>query len=244
MITTTDRPSAGYARARRLLGDRAGAFAPIWVATGALFLVSAVFAGSSLSPISLLTMLPYAGILAVAGLGQTLVIQQRGIDMSVPAGISLAAAIVGNYTSASGLGIAVVVVLALLAGAGVGLLNALVIFKLNVTPLIATLAVNTVVLGYTLSYSHGRAGTAPTELHNFAIGTTFGVPRLFLTATVITAIIAWVVRRTMVGRRLVAVGSGAGASTVIGIRVRQYPCLLYTSPSPRDGLLSRMPSSA
>ena len=25
---------------------------------------------------------------------------------------------------------------------------------------------------------------------------------------------------------------------------RQYTCLLYTSPSPRDGLLSRMPSSA
>ena len=25
---------------------------------------------------------------------------------------------------------------------------------------------------------------------------------------------------------------------------KAYPCLLYTSPSPRDGLLSRMPSSA
>ena len=25
---------------------------------------------------------------------------------------------------------------------------------------------------------------------------------------------------------------------------KYYPCLLYTSPSPRDGLLSRMPSSA
>ena len=25
---------------------------------------------------------------------------------------------------------------------------------------------------------------------------------------------------------------------------QSYPCLLYTSPSPRDGLLSRMPSSA
>ena len=25
---------------------------------------------------------------------------------------------------------------------------------------------------------------------------------------------------------------------------KQYICLLYTSPSPRDGLLSRMPSSA
>ena len=29
------------------------------------------------------------------------------------------------------------------------------------------------------------------------------------------------------------------------VRIEQlYPCLLYTSPSPRDGLLSRMPSSA
>ena len=28
------------------------------------------------------------------------------------------------------------------------------------------------------------------------------------------------------------------------VRGKLYPCLLYTSPSPRDGLLSRMPSSA
>ena len=38
------------------------------------------------------------------------------------------------------------------------------------------------------------------------------------------------------------------SSSITGDDVRklkkQYPCLLYTSPSPRDGLLSRMPSSA
>ena len=35
-------------------------------------------------------------------------------------------------------------------------------------------------------------------------------------------------------------------STVMGQRCngQEYGCLLYTSPSPRDGLLSRMPSSA
>ena len=44
--------------------------------------------------------------------------------------------------------------------------------------------------------------------------------------------------------------SGSGATTSGGIRVQHYypvgppACLLYTSPSPRDGLLSRMPSSA
>ena len=40
--------------------------------------------------------------------------------------------------------------------------------------------------------------------------------------------------------------SGAQASKTVG-QIRTFlgkSCLLYTSPSPRDGLLSRMPSSA
>ena len=32
--------------------------------------------------------------------------------------------------------------------------------------------------------------------------------------------------------------------TLVGISGQVIDCLLYTSPSPRDGLLSRMPSSA
>ena len=35
-----------------------------------------------------------------------------------------------------------------------------------------------------------------------------------------------------------------GSGTVLGITYLYGVCLLYTSPSPRDGLLSRMPSSA
>ena len=40
-----------------------------------------------------------------------------------------------------------------------------------------------------------------------------------------------------------AVITGSGAETV-DLSASCYSCLLYTSPSPRDGLLSRMPSSA
>ena len=48
---------------------------------------------------------------------------------------------------------------------------------------------------------------------------------------------------------LTACSSDAGASSdepavVIEVKNMAYTCLLYTSPSPRDGLLSRMPSSA
>ena len=51
------------------------------------------------------------------------------------------------------------------------------------------------------------------------------------------------------GEFVVFVGpSGSGKSTLLrliaGLEEVSKGCLLYTSPSPRDGLLSRMPSSA
>ena len=47
-------------------------------------------APSSLDRGTLLTMLPFASVLAIAALGQTLVVMQGGIDLSVAGGMSLA----------------------------------------------------------------------------------------------------------------------------------------------------------
>ena len=50
--------------------------------TVVLFAVSFLIAPGSVTPGALRAMLPFAGILAIVAVGQTLVIQQRGIDMS------------------------------------------------------------------------------------------------------------------------------------------------------------------
>src|SRR3954468_1767167 len=63
-------------------------------ATVLLFAVSALAAPSSVSPTSLRSMLQIASVLAVAGLGQMLVIQQGGIDLSVAGGISMTVVVV------------------------------------------------------------------------------------------------------------------------------------------------------
>ena len=65
--------------------------ATIGSATILLFVVSAVIEPASVSPTSLSGMLPVAAVLAIAGLGQMLVVQQGGIDLSVAGGISLVA---------------------------------------------------------------------------------------------------------------------------------------------------------
>ena len=64
------------------------------VATVLLFVVSALAAPSSVSGTALRGMLPIASVLAVAGLGQMLVIQQGGIDLSVAGGISMTVVVV------------------------------------------------------------------------------------------------------------------------------------------------------
>ena len=60
-------------------------------------MVSAIFASSSTSKGALLSMLPFAAVLAIVALGQTLVVQQGGIDLSVPGSMSLAIVIVTHY---------------------------------------------------------------------------------------------------------------------------------------------------
>ena len=65
-------------------------FSWIWIATVALFALSAIVAPGTVTSGSLLAMLPFAGILAITATGQTIVIQQRGLDLSSAAIIGLA----------------------------------------------------------------------------------------------------------------------------------------------------------
>jgi len=79
---------------RRLLSR---GLATVLIATVGLFAISWIFASSSVTRGTLLTMLPFAAALAVASLGQTLVVMQGGIDLSVAGGFSLYVVILTKY---------------------------------------------------------------------------------------------------------------------------------------------------
>src|SRR5580692_12655317 len=71
-------------------------FSWIWVGLILLFSVSSVVAPGTMTRGSILAMLPFAGILAIVATGQTLVIQQRGLDMSSAGMLSLAGVLVAR----------------------------------------------------------------------------------------------------------------------------------------------------
>ena len=75
-------------------------FITIVAATLILVVLCLVFAPSSVSSGALAGSLPFASVLAIVGLGQMLVVQQGGFDLSVAGGVSLSVVLVTHYPQA------------------------------------------------------------------------------------------------------------------------------------------------
>src|SRR5919199_789463 len=148
----------------------------IGAATLLLFLVSALAAPSSVSGTALRGMLPIASVLAVAGLGQMLVIQQGGIDLSVAGVISMTVVAVTHIPDGDNSKLVPAILVAVLFALGAGVVNGLLIGVLRLNPIIATLGTNALLYGADLALSGGRPRITTRLLARVTGGASFGVP--------------------------------------------------------------------
>jgi len=181
-----------------------------------LHLAGAVLIPGYSSPFAVRAMLVLASLLAVASIGQTLVVIMGGIDLSIPFVIGFANVVAAqlygdgwNFVLVCGL----VGVLAILIGG----LNGLIARSLDIQPLIVTLGVGMVVQGLVLLWTAGfPSGSAPQAVSSFvSIGGSAGplpVPWLVPSLIVVAALVVLVLERTPYGRRLYALGSNPGAA--------------------------------
>lgn len=206
-----------------------GPYVAIWPATALLFLVSPLVAGGSDGTSALRSTLPFAAILAIIGIGQTLVIQQRGLDLSVPGIVSLSAILVTKLSNGTDSGLLTAIIVVIAASALAGLVSGLAVTRLCITPLVATLGVNALLLGTILQITGGSSSaSAPPGLASFAFGRVLGVSYLVLIALALVAGVAFVLRRTTAGRRFVAIGTSAAAAHAAGMPVRRYRLATYS----------------
>jgi len=163
----------------RLLGAFPQQFMLIVPATVVLYLISPLLAPGSVSASSMLTVLSFASILAIAAIGQTLVVQQGGLDLSVAGVISLAAVLVTKFPSGADTALIPCIAAAIGAGLVSGLICGIAITRFSVTPLVATLAINALLYGTVLYLTKGTSTEAvPPTLNYLAAGRIFGIPHL------------------------------------------------------------------
>jgi ribose transport system permease protein len=196
--------------------------ATVFVATLALFVIGGITAPSSVDKGALLATLPFAAVLAIAALGQTLVVQQGGIDLSIAGSMSLVIVIVSHYPEGDSGKLLPAVLIAIAAAVGAGLCNGFLIGVLELNPIVATLGTNALLYGVVLGYSGGTPRTTTTRLANVANGVTLGVPNAIYFAVIAVVLVTSIVKLTAVGRRFEGVGSNRLAALTTGLRVRRH----------------------
>ena len=228
--SNADGPAPGAQRGgtRLRTSPWGAASAGIWIGTAALFRLSWILEPQSVSHSSLLGMLPFAAILAIAAIGQTLVVQQGGIDLSVPGVISSTVVIMTRYPDGDSSKVLVALVLAFAVALAAGAVSGILVSWVRVTPIVATLGMNALLYGAVLQISGGTPRTTTARLHNFASGKAIlGIPNTVIIAVVLTAVVAFLIKKTVVGRRFEAVGAGVIGARAAGLEARRYQLGAY-----------------
>src|SRR6476660_8178680 len=105
----------------------ARSFVTVVISTLALIVACLIFAPSSVSWGALSGSLPFAAIIAIVGLGQLLVVQQGGFDLSLPGAVSLAVVVSTHHPQQDNALLFSAVLIALAFAVGAGLLNGLLV---------------------------------------------------------------------------------------------------------------------
>lgn len=159
--------------------------------------------------------------LGIVALGQTLTILVGSIDLSVANLISVSAVLASFIMKGEPAMIAPAVLAVLALSAAVGLVNGLIIARLDVNPLIATLGVGLILQGLLSASFSNFAGSVPAAFQAFAYGRIGPLPWSVLLLLVLALAIWLLLSRTHFGAHLYATGGNRDGARLAGIRTER-----------------------
>jgi len=207
-----------------VFGRDAGGLIVLLILFGALTLASDEF----LTANNLSNLARQVAIFGIIAIGQLLVILTAGIDLSVGSVLGLAGAITAELLVRG-----TSIPLAILAGLGVGLLcggiNGVLVAIATLPPFIATLGMLGIARGVVLVLTDASTvQPLPSGFSDIANGTAlFGVPNLLWLFLVVVITVSFVLRKTVFGRYVYAVGSNPESARLAGVPVKRVLISVY-----------------
>ena len=176
------------------------------------------------------SLLMATAVTGIQALGLTFVIATGVIDLTPGLGMALCSVLTGVFLVTFGLPIWLGVPLGILIGTLIGFVNGLLIARLRMQPMIATLAMMLVCQGLALVFS-GASPIYLSKIQGFeaiARGTlVFGIPNavtIFFVAAIIAAVL---LNKSILGRYAISMGSNEAATRISCIDVRKLKILVY-----------------
>jgi simple sugar transport system permease protein len=176
---------------------------------------------------SLIDILLFGAPLIMVALGMTVVIATGGIDLSVGATVAISGAL-ACYLISKGHSLALALIVSLVAAVLLGLWNGLLVARLGIQPIIATLILMVAGRGIAQLITDGQIITINSSSYKL-IGGGYWLGMPFAVLIIIAAVVITYVftRKTALGLLLEAVGGNANASRLAGIRATSLIVLAY-----------------
>lgn len=177
--------------------------------------------------------------IVIVGIGMTLVVATGGIDLSVGASMAIAGALAPMlFMHVDGaLGIALAFVLPVLAAALCGVFNGLLVTRLAVQPIVATLVLFIAGRGIAQVVTDGSLQAFNNPAFQWiALGKVAGIPFQVLLMFALVALFAWIVRKTLFGQYLLVTGGNEKAAYLCGIPTARTKLIAYTICAALSGL--------
>ncbi|WP_210402167.1 ABC transporter permease [Thioclava sp. F36-7] len=204
-------------------------FVTIVASTLALILLCIIFAPSTVTAGSLMGSLPFAAVLGIVGLGQMLVVQQGGFDLSVPGSVSLAVVIATHMPNGQDAGLLPALIIAVGFALAAGVLNGIMVAYFRLNAIVATIGMNALLFSAVFAISGGVPRITTNLLAHIAGGQTLGIPHSVLFALAILALVSFGLKKTVACRRFEAIGANPKAARAAGLSVKPYQAMAYVA---------------
>jgi len=189
------------------------------IATVVLFIVFSSATENFFTPFNQFNVWRAASQNVFIALGQAMVVLIGGMNLSLGAIGGLTVVIVGHSIEILGFPPWVAVILGLLAGIACGVVNGFFVSRFKLNSFVVTLATSFIFQGLVNGISQGRPySRIPAGFTVLGKGDVLGIPNMVFLMIAALAVVFFVFRYTVIGRRLLAVGGNIEAARLSGIK--------------------------
>jgi ribose transport system permease protein len=218
--STLVRGAAASAPNRRDVLAVLGRYGALLVLAGLIIAVSVAEPSTFPTSSNLINVLNQSALTAIIAMGLTLPLIAGEFDLSIGYVASLCG-VISTELMAHGWAIPPAFAVGVAAGATIGLINGLIVTRIGVNAMVATLGVGTIAVGINYAIAAGVpvALNNPVPFINLTLGKFLGIPYpVYVMAGI--ALLLWVlVNRTVLGQSMQAVGGNPVAARICGLRV-------------------------
>jgi ribose transport system permease protein len=212
-------------RVQKLLAYRS---APAWITLALLLVWAGLAIPGFLLPDRMLALGQQVAPLVLVALGQTLVVLVGGLDLSVGAVLTFSLVLASGIMQGQASMALPAILVCLAIGGVIGLINGLLIEGLRLPPLITTIGMMSVLQGVAWVYTHGAPGGSVADILRQAANGQIGIlPFADLIIALAFILMLLLLRSTVFGRQLYAVGANRRAAQLAGVAVKPVIILAY-----------------